>query len=307
LKWGISLKFKALARKTVLAGLLTAMALTGGTGSALANGTASVNHSTYEVQQNHQEAKYSAKVMKAVRASLGESAKSAKLDGVIQEMPKVQVMDHYLTSFGKKVKGNEVRQAVDEVFDIDLNYISKKNYGSKLAIYPANVMESLRSSFNVKATSTKQDARIMKLAKNDVMDRYIKEHSYSLSGAENRLLINQIFGVNLDGISSLENSQLAISSKGQWILKSEADLFILESSLDDVDVSVYATDYFKKVIGSKQLPESLKNKLMDMGFIYKEESDLLYYKNPTNESVPDAFKGQVLGIIVGTIKAEYNN
>lgn len=294
------------ARKIVLAGIMTAMALSGGAGNALANGNAaSVDNSSYETQHINQDTKYSKKVMKSLRVSLGTDAKSTKVDSVIQEMPKVQVMDRYLPSFGKKIKGNEVREAVEEIFSVDLNYISKKDYGSKLAIYPTNVMESLRISFNEKPASTKQDARIMKLKKNDVMDRYIKVRGYALTGAESRILINQIFGVNLDGISTLEHSQLAINSKGQWILKSDTDLFILESSLDDVDVSVYATDYFKQVTGSGQLPESLKIKLVNLGFTFNEKTNVLYYKNPMNESVPDAFKGQVLGIIVGTIKAEY--
>ncbi|TWT04731.1 hypothetical protein [Planomicrobium sp. CPCC 101079] len=299
---------KTLSASAVLFSLLAATVLAGGAENVSANEPATdTSFSAYETQAVEQGAKYSKKVMEAIRVELGVDAKSVQADGVIEQMPKVQVMDLYLSSFGKKVKGNEVRLAVEEVFTIDLAYISKKNYGSQLAIYPANVMESLRSSFNVQPDSTEQDGRVMDLAKNEVMDRYIKVHNYRLTGAEIRILINQIFGVNLDGISTLEHAQLAISSKGQWIVKSDTDLFVLESSLDDVDVSVYATDYFKEATGSKQLPESLKTKLMDLGFTYSEEANLLYYKNPTNESVPDAFKGQVLGIIVGTISTEYQN
>lgn len=90
-------------------------------------------------------------------------------------------------------------------------------------------------------------------------------------------------------------------------MKSDTDLLVLESSLDDVDVSIYTTPYFKEVTGSDQLPESLKTKLMSLGFTYNEEANLLYYRNPTGESVPDAFKGQVMGILLGTISAEYKN
>lgn len=288
--------------------LVASVALTGGAGSVFAQEAATNSTpQAYEAQQNEQDAKYSKNVMKAVRVGLGADAKSAEVDGIIEKMPKTEVMDYYLTSFGKKVKGNEVRQAVEEIFDIDLNHVSKMDYGSKLAIYPAAVMESLRVSLNEEPKSTLQDGRIMDMAKNEVMDRYMKEHDYSLTGAESRNLINQIFGVNLTGISTLEHMQLAVSSKGQWIVKSDRDLFVLESSLDDVDVSIYTTPYFNEVTGSDQLPESLKNKLMNLGFTYNEEANLLYYKNPTGESVPDAFKGQVMGILIGTIVTEYKN
>lgn len=203
-------------KKIILFTIVTGVALTGGVGSAFAQeAPANSNPHAYEAQHIQQDTKYSKKVMEAVRISLGGDAKSTQVDSVIETMPKVKVMDSYLASFGKKLKGNEVRLAVEEIFDIDLNYVSKMDYGSKLAIYPAAIMGSLRASLNEEATSTKQDARIMKMAKNEVMDRYMKAQGYSITGAESRILINQIFGVNLDGISNLELMQLAVSSKGQ--------------------------------------------------------------------------------------------
>ncbi|HSP22078.1 MAG TPA: hypothetical protein VLQ20_07085 [Planococcus sp. (in: firmicutes)] len=296
--------FNTLMKKVVLFSMMTSIALTGGVGSAFATeASKQTNPQTYEVQHAELEAKYSKKVMAVLEESLAITSSPLS----IEQMPKTEVMDRYLASFGTKVKGNEVRLAVKEIFGIDLDVVSKNDYGSKLAIYPEAVMVSLRASFNTDPSSTEQDARIMELTKNAVMDRYLKEHDYNLSGAQNRVLINQIFGVNLDGISSLERSQLAISSKGQWILKSDTDLFILESSLDDVDVSVYVTPYFEQVTGSSELPASLVKNLTDIGFTYIEESQVLYYKDPNNQSVPDAFKGQVLRTILGTINTEYKN
>lgn len=297
----MKIPFNTMTKKVVLFSMMTSVALTGGIGSAFATeASAQSNLQAYEVQQ---EAKYSKKVMAALEVSLAIKPS----DFSIEKMPKVQVMDRYLASFGTKVKGNEVRLAVKEIFGIDLDVVSKNDYGSKQVIYPKPVMESLRASFNEEADSTEQDARIMGLTKNAVMDRSIKEHDYALSGAQNRVLINQIFGVNLEGISSLERSQLAISSKGQWIVKSDTDLFILESSLDDVDVSVYVTPYFEQVTGSSELPASLVTKLEALGFTYIEESQVLYYKDPNNQSVPDAFKGPVVGSILGTIATEYKD
>lgn len=297
----MKIPFNAMTKKVVLITMMTSVALTGGAGNAFAaDASAYSNPQAYEAQQ---EAKYSKKVM----AALEESMTIKPSDFSIEQMPKTEAMDRYLISFGKKVKGNEVRLAVKEIFGIDLDIVSKNDYGSKLAIYPEPVMESLRASFNADPSSTEQDARIMGLTKNAVMDRYIKEYDYTLSGAENRNLINQIFGVNLNGISGLERAQLAISSKGQWIVKSDTDLFILESSLDDVDVSVYLTPYFEQLTGSSELPKSLVEKLTGMGFTYIEESQVLYYKDPNGQSVPDAFKGKVLGTILGVISTEYKN
>ncbi|MDX1805775.1 MAG: hypothetical protein R3267_01960 [Paenisporosarcina sp.] len=219
-------------------------------------------------------------------------------------MPKVEVMDRYLESTGK-LKGKEIREAIKDVFGADLNYISEKNYGSKLSIYHVSVMESLRISLNVDSNSTELDAQIMAMTKNEVMDRFMEVHDFSLTGAQIRVLINQIFGVNLDGISGLEHLRISIYSKGLWILQGDTDLFVVSSSLDDVELYVASTDYFEETSGSNQLPDSLKQKLISIGFSYDADLDQFVYRNPTNESVPDAFKGQVIGSVVGTVM-EFN-
>lgn len=235
--------------------------------------------------------------MEAFRLNKGEEKISAN-------MPKVEVMDRYLESTGQ-LKGKEIREAIKDVFGADLNYISEKNYGSKLSIYHVSVMESLRISLSVDSSSTELDAQIMAMTKNEVMDRFIEVHDFSLTGAQIRVLINQIFGVNLDGISGLEHLSISIYSKGLWILQGDTDLFVVSSSLDDVELYVASTDYFEKTSGSNQLPDSLKQKLISIGFSYDADLDQFVYRNPTNESVPDAFKGQVIGSVVGTVM-EFN-
>ncbi|ALS77001.1 hypothetical protein AUC31_06480 [Planococcus rifietoensis] len=285
--------------------MATSMLLMGTAGNVSAHESAGDAKTQTQESYTQQDAKYSKKVVKAVSEVLEMNAESAELEITLRQLPKIKVLELYLASLGKKLKDNEIRRAVDEVFDIDLNYVSKKDYGSKLSIYPAPVMESLRVSLKEERDSTKKDERIMDMSKNEVMDRYLKEFDYALSGAEVNVLINQIFGVNLVGISGLEGKQLAINSKGQWIVKSDRDVFILESSLDDVDVSIYAGPYFEQLTGSKELPVSLVAKLTALGFEYKEEQQVLYYKNPNGESVPDAFKGQLIGILLGTIAEEY--
>ena len=233
------------------------------------------------------------------RLSQSEEKSTAKTN-----MSKVEVMDKYLES-SSKLKGKEVRAIVKDVFGADLNYISEKNYGSKLSIYDVSIMESLRISLNGDSNSTELDAQIMDMPKNEVMNRFIEVNDSSLTGAQIRVLINQIFGVNLDGISGLEHLSISIYSKGLWILQKDTDLFIVSSSLDDVELYVSSTEYFEETTGSNQLPESLKQNLISIGFSYDAELDQFVYRNSTNESVPDAFKGQVVGSVVGIV-IEFN-
>ncbi|AIY04557.1 hypothetical protein Plano_0592 [Planococcus sp. PAMC 21323] len=288
-------------KKLIVSALLTSMLFTGGVGSVFAHETSST---VQQAQQHKEDTKYSKKVMEAVRVGLGEDAKSTKVDDVINKMPKAEVMDYYLVSFGKKLKGNEVRRAVEEVFLVDLNTISKKDYGSRLDVYLDDIMKSLRVSLKEEPTSKVKDEKIMDMSKNKVMDRYLKVHGYVLTGAESRKLINYIYGVDLEGISKLEYLQIAIYSKGQWIIKSDKDLFLLKSSLDDVAVSIETTPYFKELTGSDQLPASLKSKFLEMGFTYKEDTNLLYYKDPAGKSVSDEFKGLVMGHLIQTVMTQ---
>ncbi|MGE6489163.1 hypothetical protein [Paenisporosarcina sp. NPDC076898] len=242
------------------------------------------------------ENKYTATVMNAITSYVEDI-------NHINKMPKTEVMDLYIKSFGAAVKGKEVREVVQAVFGIDLNFISEKNYGNHLSQYQTAVMESLRRSLNVRSDSNEVDAQIMAMPKNEVMDRYIEIQDGSLSGAETRVLINQIFGVNLDGISGLEHSGISIRSKGQWILPADKKLFIVSSSLDDVELYVSLTEYFEETTGSNQLPDSLKKQLSQIGFTYDVEMNHCIYRNQINESVPDALKGQVMGIVLETIQS----
>ena len=288
-------------KKFLFSTFATSILVMGAAGGVSAYETAGGVHVQSHEAYAQQDAKYSKKAMKAISEALGMDANSYETIISINQLPKIKAWEYYLSSFGKKLKGHEIRQAVKEVFDIDLDYVSKNDYGSKLSVYAPPVMESLRISLKEEASSTAKDGRIMNMSKNEVMDRYIKQQAYGLSAAEASLLINQVFGVNLVGISGLEGKQLAISSKGQWIVKSERDLFILESSLDDVDVSIYAGPQLQTVTGSSELPASLIARLTELGFAYQEKERLLYYKNPTGESIPDPFKGQLIGILLGTI------
>lgn len=210
-------------------------------------------------------------------------------------MRQVDIMDKYLESFGAKVKGNEVRKAVYAVFRIDLDDVSERNYGNKLNSYDPSIMETLRDA------ERRTDAEIMKMSKVSVMDAYLEAHDYALSGAELRILINQIFGVNLDGISSVEGMQLGIHSKGTKIIDTPTDMLVISSSRDDVELYVNTTDYWEQVTGTNEVTDSLKQFLLDNGYTYDEATDKYMWVNPTGESASEAVKSKTIGMLLQTI------
>ncbi|MFS0689385.1 hypothetical protein AB1K89_09090 [Sporosarcina sp. 179-K 8C2 HS] len=279
---------KTITVKLIVGALLTSMTLSIGTGMVHADSI----HSPHE---QHQTTKYPKKVMEFLRMSLSVDKHSTEKDNQIETMRKVNLMDKYLESFGKKVKGNEVRKAVQAIFDIDLDNVSKHNYGNKLHSYDSAIMETLREAENL------TDSEIMKLPKAKVMDAYITAHDYALTGAEHRIVINQIFGVNLDGISGIEGLQLGINSKGTWISKTPTDMLVISSSLDDVELYVQTTDYWKQVTGTNKVPDSLHQYLLDNDYTYDEATNKYTWVNPTGESAPDSVKSETIANLIETI------
>lgn len=271
----------------------------------LGNGT-DIAQAKTSVENQELTTKYPSKVMRTVRVELGVDKHSTELDSQISSMKQVDVLDIHLTSLGKNVTGKKIRNAVKDVFKIDLDSISKNNYGSKLTSYDSSIMETLRQTLGGTATSTELDEQIMNMSKAKVMDKYIDFNKNTLTAVQERTVINQIFGVNLEGISGLEYAQLSINSKGQWVIQNDNDLFVVSSSLDDVSVYVGVTDYFTQLTGSNDIPDSLKESLLALGYTYNEETNQLTYTNPSGESVPDAFKGQTMGIVVNAIMAINN-
>ncbi|WP_431802750.1 hypothetical protein [Halobacillus andaensis] len=145
----------------------------------------------------------------------------------------------------------------------------------------------------------------MNLSKIEVLDLYMKAAGKKINGPSIRTAINGIFGINLDGISGLEDSGVSLFSKDQWISKNERDLFVVETGLTDVDVWVYPTEYFTEHTGLTGLPKELQEALSAIGFAYNKDVEAFYYSNPTGESVTDAFKKQTLGTIIKMIHTFY--
>ena len=190
-------------------------------------------------------------------------------------MKKVDIMDKYFDSYQEKVTSSEICSIVKSIFKLDLE------------------------TKPVLLSSTEGTAKM-------AIDSGLAQFGKNVSGAEIRKLINQIFGINLDAISSLDGSRISLFSKGQWVIQHEQDLFVVHTGLGDVDVKVFPTDYFSEQTGLKELPEDLQQSLTSIGFYYDEKIGSYYYSNPSGEAIPDAFKGQTIGTILTFIRHSYN-
>ncbi|WP_406945182.1 hypothetical protein ACJA3J_21030 [Halobacillus sp. SY10] len=219
----------------------------------------------------------------------------------IEALSKVEAMDLYLESYYKKVKPKDIRDIVSDVYGIDLEAVSDLGAGKQTSTYSDEVLGLVRQALDEEVS----DEAITNMEKIEVMDLYWEAFDGKMSGDEIRKMINAIFGINLAGISGLESTGVALFSKEQWISHYENDLFVVHTGADDVDVWVYPTDYFKEQTGMEENPRQLEVALSALGFEYSEEKEALYYVNPTGKSVPDNFKGQTLGTIIGVIKEEY--
>ncbi|WP_226582022.1 hypothetical protein [Halobacillus litoralis] len=219
----------------------------------------------------------------------------------IEQMDKVQIMDHYLNRNSKNVKPDEMRFVVDQVYGINLDAVSELGVGKQTSTYPQEVFERVRQSLGEDVS----DTFIMELPKVKVMDLYVDTFNGKMNGADMRQMINAVFGINLTGIAGLEGTGVSLFSKGQWISQYENDLFIVHTGADDVDVWIYPTEHFKEQTDLADNPEELENRLAALGFSYNEEIGHLYYSNPTGESVPDSFKGKTMGTIIKFISQNY--
>ncbi|HHT7188219.1 TPA: hypothetical protein ACTZ5N_001480 [Bacillus cereus] len=200
-----------------------------------------------------------------------------------KQMTKVELMDKYLDSHQGIITSSEICDIVMSTFQFDLT------------------TKSVQSKEFVMTGTVSSTEHIAKMAIDSGLSRYGKK----VTGIEIRKLINQIFGINLDGISSLDGARISLFSKGQWIVRGEQDLFVVHTGLDDVDVKVFPTNYFIEQTGLEELPEDLQQSLTRFGFYYDEKIGCYYYSNPSGEAVSDAFKGQTIGTLLKVIQHSY--
>ncbi|MEZ7170648.1 hypothetical protein [Sporosarcina sp. OR05] len=195
----------------------------------------------------------------------------------IDDMSKVNIMDIYVSTFELPIDGKQICQCVKEVFgiQIDSKYVLPKK---------RDLRTDYVCGFNVR-----------------LIDNYLKELQNQLTGQEIRLLINNIFGINLDAIDSLEKTQISLYSKGQWIVQQASDLFVVHTGIGDIDAWVLPTDYYIEQTGLNELPEQLQQNLSLIGYEYNSDIQGMYYCNPTGEAVEDAFKGRTMRAILSCI------
>lgn len=198
---------------------------------------------------------------------------------------KVELMDKHLDSHQGKITSTEICNIVMSIFKFDLT--------TKPVLSKEWIMAG--------AGSSTENIAIM------AIDSTLTHHGRKATGKEIRQLINQIFGINLDAISSLEGARISLFSKDQWVIRDEQDLFVVHTGLGDVDVKVFPTDYFTEQTGLEELPKDLKQSLTNFGFSCDESAGCYYYSNPSGEAIPDEFKGQVIGAILKVIHNSYQS
>lgn len=230
-------------------------------------------------------------VIKTLTAEMPE-ASPAELEERRSQMNKAQIMDAYLKSFGGEITGDVIHKIILYMFEIDLDAVSLLLDGGK---------ETLATAQNTEAGTSLYSGPLPRA----VMDSRLTEYGGHITGPEIRSMLNQLFGVNLDAISSLEKARISLFSKDQWIVQHEHDLFVVYTGEGDVDVKVYPTSYFMEQTGQNELPAELRHTLQSLGYQLDAKRTSCYYADPDGQAVPDTFKGQTMGAIMATIRSTY--
>lgn len=223
-------------------------------------------------------------ILNRVKTSLdfGGKYSDSDLNNQIEAMTKVEIMDKYFDSCEEKIDHSEIYCFIQSLFHFDLE--NRSVISNELNKDPA-----------------------LQPSPGAIFDSILNQEGKKITGAEIRSIINQIFGINLDAISSLEGSRISLYSKDQWVLQHDNDLFVVHTGKDDIDVRIYPTKYFTEQTGLETLPNDLQHSLSNMGFYYDEKIKSYYYRNSAEEAVPDAFKGQTMGTILSIIKQNYSS
>jgi hypothetical protein len=202
-------------------------------------------------------------------------------------MSKVELMDQHLESYGKDFGYEEVRQIVHSLFDIDLE--------TKIVVFKEYLAP-------LSWDETNEDIPVARVA----LEYYLDQSKGTLTGKEVRTIIKNLFGINLDGISSLAGAKISIYSKEQWITQHDHDLFVVDTPLGDADVRIYPTPLFTKKTGLNRVPTELQQALAVLGYSFDSDNNWCYYCNPTGESVGHEFKVETIETIRQIILDFYN-
>ncbi|WP_235950516.1 hypothetical protein [Heyndrickxia shackletonii] len=197
-----------------------------------------------------------------------------ELNTQLKSLSKIEAMDKWVNSFAGNLDSEGICKIINLLFGFDLK--------TKTVSSASSSVSSL-----------------------SVINSYLEAHEFNVTGADIRKMINEMFGINLDAIASLEKARISLFSKNQWMVRHEQDLFVVHTGDNDVDAWVYPTEYFKEHTGKIELPEELQQDLIQLGYTFNDKVGGYYYSNPTGKAVPDAFKGQTMGAIIKVIQKSY--
>ncbi|GAE34481.1 hypothetical protein [Halalkalibacter akibai] len=197
---------------------------------------------------------------------------------------KVELMDLELSTISSDITSTEVCEVITEVYGIVLDHVP--------------IYKRAQNLIDISSLTPEEVSK-------KVIDAHLTQHGKPLTGMDIRTIINFIFGINLNGISSLEKSGISLFSKGQWISRYDYDLFAVHTGLMDIDVKVCITDRFTELTGLGSLPNELKDSLISHGFTYRTENGDCYLVSSTGDSVADDFKVETMKKIMAVINKSY--
>lgn len=195
------------------------------------------------------------------------STKAAKLDEQIETEENLTVA--------------AVERLVSEIFGISLQSIATDPKAP-----------GARRSHSIFAEWTEKEWETA--GKEELLDYALARLPATPSGEMVRQVINDVYRVNLSGISALEASRFSLFSKGKWIKQNENDLFVLNTGSTDTEVTVSVTERFIRQMGSGELPAGLCRELEALGYVYAPEKNQLKYSSPDGRPVDDVFKKKTI-------------
>ncbi|MGJ7922635.1 hypothetical protein [Neobacillus sp. LXY-4] len=233
--------------------------------------------------------KYPSEILEGLKQALRKELDGARSDDALNEqilsMTKIEIMDKYFESNHKKITSDEICKIVSALFGFNLDNV---------LILTKDIDVELELVSPAEPTLARK-----------LISSYLNQEDKVITGKEIRTLINDIFGINLEGISSLEGAGISLFSKGQWVLQQEKDLFVVHTGTGDVEVKIFPTRYFTEQTGLASLPVNLINALTEIGYSFDEKLGGCTYTNPTGEAVTDSFKGQTIGATIQEIRQSY--
>jgi len=227
-------------------------------------------------------------------------------DREINKPSKMDILNTFFSDPNITLTGTTFREAIKDIFGLNLIEISNDGEGAKLSVYAEEIMTGVTKALDQKARSYETDRHIMTLKKAEVMDLYLSMIP-NYSPEDLVRTVNLVYGINLPGISSLEHARISLYTKSQWLIKNDHDLVVIYTGKGDIDVKVYPTSLFTSITGLTEFPDELKKNLISLGYHHNQVENEFYYRSPNDESVPNLFKEKTIKTICTFIDKHFNH